>query len=222
MDCRCSPADIVEAQSPYEFAGFFGNAWPPGLSMPNFPGPVPTEPATVPQSITAAAFTIQRAPRHRDQNWDNATQKRRSAGFSLGLGFSLAEARESGVERQESPFVDRSECGNTPEMTLRTKGISQTWLEQPTPLTSTVSIPAGFSGTTNSPVILGAGLESIPSQIVMANSILSVQLKPVKQGYLRTDGIFVEHRHESGFGRYGMTLTSVHTHLVTDIDVSSF
>src|SRR5215470_12478205 len=82
MDCRCSPADIVEAQSPYEFAGFFGNAWPPGLSMPNFPGPVPTEPATVPQSITAAAFTIQRAPRHRDQNWDNATQKRRSAGFS--------------------------------------------------------------------------------------------------------------------------------------------
>src|SRR5215471_19581599 len=48
MDSRCSPADIVEAQSPYELAGFFGNAWPPGLSMPNFPGPVPTEPATVP------------------------------------------------------------------------------------------------------------------------------------------------------------------------------
>src|SRR5215831_13889916 len=41
------------------------------------------------QSITVAAFTIQRASRHRDQNWDNATQKRRSAGFSLGLILSL-------------------------------------------------------------------------------------------------------------------------------------
>src|SRR5215831_4191243 len=48
MDSRCSPTDIVAVQSPYEFAGFFRNAWPPGLSVPNLPGPVPTEPATVP------------------------------------------------------------------------------------------------------------------------------------------------------------------------------
>jgi hypothetical protein len=76
-------------------------------------------------------------------------RKRRSAGFSLGLD-SLAEGQESGVEGQESPFAHRPECGNTPEMTLRTKGVSQTWLEQPTPLTSTVSIPTGFSGTSAS------------------------------------------------------------------------
>src|SRR5215471_20012921 len=38
------------------------------------------------QSITVAGFTIHSAEHHRDQNWDNATQKRRSAGFSLGLG----------------------------------------------------------------------------------------------------------------------------------------
>ena len=48
MDSRRSPADIVTAQSPNEFAGFFGNAGPTRLSIPNLPGPVPTEPATVP------------------------------------------------------------------------------------------------------------------------------------------------------------------------------
>src|SRR5215831_11441631 len=60
-------------------------------------------------------------------------------------------------------------------MTLRTKGISQTWLEQPTPLTSTVSIPTGFSGTTGVDLaVFQSLLHELGKPFLTENTILKV------------------------------------------------
>src|SRR5262245_21942966 len=87
VNSRRSPAQIVSAESPNQFTCFLWDTWSAWGPCRTFQVQYQRKPRRC-QSITVAAFTIQRASRHRDQNWDNATQKRRSTGFSLGLGFS--------------------------------------------------------------------------------------------------------------------------------------
>jgi hypothetical protein len=78
------------------------------------------------QSITVAGLTI-KAP-HAIEARIGITRPPRDVDprFSAWAWDSVAEVQRSGVEGQESPFVDSSDCGNTRERTLRTTAIPQT------------------------------------------------------------------------------------------------
>src|SRR5262249_51809378 len=56
--------------------------------------------------------------------------------------------RRTGVARRRSLAGDRPDFGNTNERIAGTKATSGTWREKPTLISSTISIPVEFSGTT--------------------------------------------------------------------------
>jgi len=83
VNSRRSPAHIISIQSPYKFASFFRNRWPTGLSVPNFPGPVPTEP----ESVVLTSY-------------DRGRQRLESEDVSKQARFAVTYARDKNFERE--------------------------------------------------------------------------------------------------------------------------
>src|SRR5215467_3185222 len=146
VDSRRSPADIVVAQSPNQFTCFLWDTWSAWVSMPDLPGPVPTETPTVPVH-NSSGFHNPEGLTLSGQGLGQCDPEMPIHRFQFRLGI-LSLKHKNLVSQGRISTWRSARLWKYARKIAGMKGRSRTWPVKPTPTSAMISMPIEFSGTT--------------------------------------------------------------------------